>query len=226
MSTTDGVDTDHAYYLEMRDRIGFDFDSRGQSERGAPSWQPGVSMLYTDEQHGFGNTGVDNPPAQTLVDAAPTPGSDSPNLDDAAFTVSRSSFDGCTHVDNYSDPDGPEGNWKLPDAVKLNVLSVDGLSPDGVAPADAPTATVVLDVLPDCGLEILAPELAIADGYEEPDTDGRYTLPWTLSLIHISELTRSRRISYAVLCLKKNTYLLYTSPILRDRQQTRMPSSA
>ena len=179
VSTTDGVDTDHAYYLEMRDRIGFDFDSRGQSERGAPSWQPGVSMLYTDEQHGFGNTGVDNPPAQTLVDAAPTPGSDSPNLDDAAFTVSRSSFDGCTHVDNYSDPDGPEGNWKLPDAVKLNVLSVDGLSPDGVAPADAPTATVVLDVLPDCGLEILAPELAIADGYEEPDTDGRYTLSWT-----------------------------------------------
>ena len=45
-----------------------------------------------------------------------------------------------------------------------------------------------------------------------------------LSLIHISEPTRLGMISYAVFCLKKKH--LYTSPRPRDRQKSRMPSSA
>ncbi|HVL90464.1 MAG TPA: hypothetical protein VM841_09565, partial [Actinomycetota bacterium] len=94
-------EVDHAYYIEMRDRVGWDFDSKNQSDRGPPTWEPGVSIIYTDEQHGYGNTGVSNPPAQTPVDSVPTPLSDNPNLDDAAFIAApgRDLFDGCVHED-------------------------------------------------------------------------------------------------------------------------------
>ena len=181
VSTSTGVDTDHAYYVELRDRVGFDFDGRGQSERGAPTWQPGVAVLYTDENHGYGNFGVDNPPAQTVVDSVPAPGSDTPNLDDAAFVPegARDVFNGCTHVDNYDNENGehPEGLWKLPDGVRMTVTGLAGLSPDGTATGDA-SADLIVDVDPDCSYLEEPPLLSFGAGHEDPDPDGSFELIW------------------------------------------------
>jgi len=76
---------EHAYLLELRDRSGFDAKGQGESDRGAFNFQPGVLLAYTEEDHGYGNVGTDDPPAQTPLDSRPEPGSDTPNLDDAAF---------------------------------------------------------------------------------------------------------------------------------------------
>ncbi len=104
---------DHAYYLEMRDRSGFDNNGRGEDDRTGIAFQPGLYLSYTDEAHGDGNVGTDNPPAQSPLDSVPTVGSDAPNLNDAAFTdaATRSVFtdvpDPVTkrgRFDNYSDP--------------------------------------------------------------------------------------------------------------------------
>lgn len=94
-------EADHAYFLEMRDRSGFDAEGRGQSDRpttgnpvGGIEFEPGLSLVYADEAHGYGNNGVDNPPAQSPLDSVPQPGEDAPELKDAAFTAAaaRSTF--------------------------------------------------------------------------------------------------------------------------------------
>ena len=102
---------EHAYLLEMRDRSGFDAHGQGESDRGDITFDPGVLLAYTDEDHGYGNVGTDDPPAQTPLDSRPEPGSDTPNLDDAAFKAGDSFSDGgAGHTDNYSSGDG---NWVL-----------------------------------------------------------------------------------------------------------------
>jgi hypothetical protein len=80
--------------MEMRDRSGFDIDGRGESDRGPTAFEPGLLLTYTDEAHGYGNVGTDNPPAQTPLDSVPEPESDTPNLNDATFNASgeRSSY--------------------------------------------------------------------------------------------------------------------------------------
>lgn len=102
------ADFDHAYYLEMRDRSGFDLDGKGQIDRDPITFQPGLSLAYTDEAHGYGNAGTDNPPAQHVLDAVPDPGNDTPDLTDAAFTAAdgRNAFSdfGKGWIDNYTDP--------------------------------------------------------------------------------------------------------------------------
>ena len=82
---------DHAYYLELRDQSGFDFNGHNQSERGDTSWAPGLFLEYTDEAHGYGNNGTPHPPAQHYIDSNPIPGSDcvseqSGNCADVSFT--------------------------------------------------------------------------------------------------------------------------------------------
>ncbi|MDX6372160.1 MAG: immune inhibitor [Nocardioidaceae bacterium] len=108
---------DHAYYLEMRDRSGFDYDAHGQADRGEPTFGAGLYLSYTDEAHGYGNVGTDDPPAQSPLDSVPQPGNDTPTLDDAAFTddTGRTSFSdsGAGHTDNYTDPSSPSGNWEF-----------------------------------------------------------------------------------------------------------------
>ena len=79
--------------IEMRDRSGFDFYGRGENDRGAISFEPGLLLAYTDENHGYGNAGTDDPPAQSPLDSQPQEGEQMPNLDDAAFT----SADGDSH---------------------------------------------------------------------------------------------------------------------------------
>ena len=102
------ADFDHAYYLEMRDRSGFDLEGMGQIDRDPITFEPGLSLVYTDEAHGYGNAGTDNPPAQHVLDSVPEPGSDTPNLVDAAFKAvnGRNAFSdfGKGWIDNYTDP--------------------------------------------------------------------------------------------------------------------------
>lgn len=177
VSTADGVDSDHAYYIEMRDRISWDKDGKNQSERGPATWAPGVAILYTNESHGYGNTGVSDQPAQTVVDSQPQPGNMTPNLDDAAFTqsVGDDKFNGCTHVDNYKTASSP--TWKLPSGVNLTVSSLGGLSPDGVTSNAA--ATLVVDLSPDCSLVVQPPVLRFGASHTDPETDGTVDLEWT-----------------------------------------------
>ncbi|HEX8281477.1 MAG TPA: immune inhibitor A domain-containing protein, partial [Chthoniobacterales bacterium] len=181
VSSAEGAPSDHAYYLELRARISNDFDGKGQSERGGPGFQGGISMIYTDEAHGYGNFGVDDPPAQTPVDSTPDPGSKSPNLNDAAFTTAagRSVFDGCTHIDNYdADPLAEAIPWKLPPHLKFTVTSINGLTQEAALPAQPATATIQAEIYPECAGDLLPPTLAIGSGYENPDTNGSYQLTW------------------------------------------------
>ncbi|MBC7375135.1 MAG: immune inhibitor A, partial [Frankiales bacterium] len=124
---------EHAYLMEMRDRSGFDIDGRGESDRGPTAFEPGLLLTYTDEAHGYGNVGTDNPPAQTPLDSTPTPESDAPNLNDATFqaTDARRSFSDTpakAHVDNYSEPTrdvekDADGNGQQPWTFDHNCLS-------------------------------------------------------------------------------------------------------
>ena len=62
--------------MEMRDRSGFDAHGRNESDRGDVTFAPGMLLAYTDENHGYGNVGTDDPPAQSPLDSQPEPGSD------------------------------------------------------------------------------------------------------------------------------------------------------
>ncbi|MGZ5416909.1 MAG: PKD domain-containing protein [Nocardioides sp.] len=156
---------DHAYYLEMRDRSGFDNDSNGQNDRDPIGFAPGLSLVYTDEAHGYGNAGTDDPPAQSPLDSTPEPGSDTPNLNDAAFTTAtgRSGFtdSGEGHTDNYSDPAqsdvderyaGVANPWRFQyDCLTFDVTRMSG---QDVGPAVADgnlTGDVTFDLGSGCG---------------------------------------------------------------------------
>ena len=87
-------------------------------------------LAYTDEDHGYGNVGTADPPAQTPLDSRPEPGSETPNLDDAAFKAGDAFSDGgAGHTDNYTEGDG---NWML----KYGCLSftVDRLAGTAIGP--------------------------------------------------------------------------------------------
>ena len=115
VSAGDEATFDHSYYLEMRDRSGFDLDGQGQVDRDPIGFEAGLYLGYTDEAHGYGNAGTDDPPAQSPLDSQPEPNSDTPNLDDAAWTAADGdatfSDSGDGYVDNYNDPDGPDEQW-------------------------------------------------------------------------------------------------------------------
>jgi M6 family metalloprotease-like protein len=132
-----GNPADHAYYLEMRDRSGFDLEGRGQNDRAPIGFTPGLLLTYTDENHGYGNSGTPDPPAQSPLDAHPEPGNNNPNLNDAAFTAGTSFGDGgAGWVDNYVDPGADDDRWRFSfDCLAFQVL---GMSGDDVGPAESP----------------------------------------------------------------------------------------
>jgi hypothetical protein len=161
----DEASFDHAYYLEMRDRSGFDLDGRGQIDRDPIGWQAGLYVAYTDEAHGYGNAGTDDPPAQTPIDATPTPGEEAPVLDDAAFTTAggRSSYSdsGQGHTDNYTNPSEQVVDPRYPDVpnpwrfqydcLGFDVQSMSG-NGDGPVGADGDlTGTVAFTMGSGCG---------------------------------------------------------------------------
>jgi immune inhibitor A len=103
---------DHGYYLSMRDRSGFDANGHGQNDRDPIGFHAGLLLEYTDEAHGYGNVGVDDPPAQSPLDSHPSPGNDTPDLNDATFR-GGSHFSDKHWVDNYTDPSTKSGNWEF-----------------------------------------------------------------------------------------------------------------
>jgi len=153
--------SDHAYYLELRDRSGFDRDSNGQNDRDDLAFEPGLSLVYTDEAHGYGNAGTDSPPAQSPLDSTPEPGSDSPDLNDAAFTdaATRGHFSdsGAGHTDNYSNPAETSTDPRYPDVTNSwrfqgDCLTFDILSMTGTAVGpDEADGDLVGDVAFDLG---------------------------------------------------------------------------
>ncbi len=156
---------DHAYLMEMRDRSGFDKDGHGEIDRSPIDWLPGLSLVYTDEAHGYGNVGTDNPPAQSPLDSQPEPGSDSPDLSDAAWTAADGdntfTDSGEGHTDNYTDPSNTEVDSRYPDesnpwrfrydCLTFKVLSMTG---DDVGPDTSDgnlTGSVKFDMNEGCG---------------------------------------------------------------------------
>jgi M6 family metalloprotease-like protein len=182
VSSAEGAPQDHAYYLELRDRISNDFNGKGQSERGTPTFEGGLVLYYDDEAHGYGNFGVDDPPAITIVDAIPQPGNEAPNLDDATFNLARSEFNACTHIENYDAEPGPGTSipWILPPNLYFKVTGITGMSAGPDLPATPATATLIADPNPVCSaLNFAPPTLSVGNDYENPDTDGNFTLNWT-----------------------------------------------
>lgn len=162
LSASEDSVSDHAYYMEMRDRSGFEFkDGHGQSARGDITFAPGLLLVYTNEIRGYGNSGVSGAPAQSPVDSQPEPGpggptagqvSEFPNLDDAAFTAaagdSHYSDAGAGYLDNYEDPTSEDGLWHhAHDCLSFDVVKMDG---DGIGPDTAP-GDLVADVRFDLG---------------------------------------------------------------------------
>jgi hypothetical protein len=137
ISAADGGSLDHAYYLEMRDRSGFDLEGKGQNDRAPIAFSPGLLLTYTDEAHGYGNARTADPPAQSPLDANPEPGNNLPNLNDAAFTASSSFSDsGAGWVDNYLDPNRPDQRWRFDfNCLTFDVLAMAG---DDIGPATLP----------------------------------------------------------------------------------------
>ncbi|MCA1727471.1 MAG: immune inhibitor A, partial [Actinobacteria bacterium] len=106
---------DHGYYLEMRDRSGFDMAGHNQIDRDPIGFEPGLLLVYTDETHGYGNSGTDDPPAQSPIDAHPEPGDVDPDWDDATFTAesSESKFSdfGQGYTNSSADENSEDGEW-------------------------------------------------------------------------------------------------------------------
>lgn len=180
---------DHAYYLELRDRSGFDLDGNDQIDRSPIAFQAGLSMVYTDEAHGYGNAGVPNPPAQSPLDSQPDPGNEAPDLNDAAWTAadgdSTFSDSGQGHTDNYTDPGNEEeGNpWVFRyDCLTFDVLAMTG-NADGPAVADGDlTGDVAFTMGDGCGtfdygyVASDAPTAALAIDPSRPFTTTRVEL--------------------------------------------------
>ncbi|MEA2621115.1 MAG: hypothetical protein QOH61_25, partial [Chloroflexota bacterium] len=163
---------DHAYYIELRDRSGFDFNSRGQSDRGNIGWSPGVFIETTDEVRGYGNVGGGQPPRQHYIDSQPQPGFDcgdnlyeenppdvltNPRCQDAAFTADAgdSHFDdnpaGGDWIDNFSDASSADGFWHFNyNCLTLDVTSMSGAAGNSVALPSDLTANATIQAGPGC----------------------------------------------------------------------------
>ncbi len=175
---------DHAYYLEMRDRSGFDLAGNGEIDRDPIGFQPGLYLSYTDEARGYGNTGSDGAPVQSPLDSTPTPGETAPQLNDAAFVPgARSTFSdakGRPHVDNYQDPTSASGNWVFDySCLGFKVLGMRG---QGVGPARADgdlSGTVRFTLGKGCGV--------FNYGYEKPVRTTTNTAP--VARVRVSDTT-------------------------------------
>ncbi|MEA2622003.1 MAG: hypothetical protein QOH61_913 [Chloroflexota bacterium] len=175
INTSAGSTKDHAYYIELRDRSGFDFNGRGQSDRGNIGWNPGVLIEYTDEVRGYGNT-AGQPPRQHYIDSQPQPGFDcgdnlyeenppdaltSPRCQDAAFTDSAgdSHFDDDPNggadpgdwVDNFNDASSADGLWHFNyNCLSLDVSGMTGAGGNSAALPSDLTTNATISTLAGC----------------------------------------------------------------------------
>ena len=142
-------EADRAYYMEMRDRSGFDASGHGQNDRDPIGFLPGFYLMYTNEAAGYGNFGSSDgdAPAQSPLDSQPQIGNETPNLNDAAFTAASGDntfSDSITSarpqgwIDNYKDGTTTyaDGNWHF----DFGCLSfrVDRMIGNDIGPESAP----------------------------------------------------------------------------------------
>ena len=121
---TQASPADHAYYMEMRDRSGFDVDGHGQTDRGADR----VRARHSARLHRRGPrlrqrrhrrpAGADARSTRSPSRAATRRTSTTRRSQRRA---TRSPTRGAGHVDNYTDPTA-DGNWTL----KYDCLTFDG----------------------------------------------------------------------------------------------------
>jgi M6 family metalloprotease-like protein/uncharacterized repeat protein (TIGR01451 family) len=133
---------DHGYYVELRDRVSNDYDSAGQGALHPITWIPGVSIWYTDESHGYGNTGADDPPPQNPLDPRTETEEDAPRLMDASFfpLPGLNTFSDANWTDNYFGDAGETVSWTLKfGCFNLTVNSISGL---GVAGEERASVTM------------------------------------------------------------------------------------
>jgi M6 family metalloprotease-like protein len=162
-----GVEKDHAYYLELRDRSGFDANSHNEADRGSIGWAPGVLVEFTDESRGYGNNGA-SPPRQHYIDSQPEPGLDcgealaddpttarddgAKRCDDAACTAAAGDnhFKDVGWVDNFSDPASDDGLFHFDyNCLELTVNSMSGEDINDALPSNL-TADATITALPGC----------------------------------------------------------------------------
>ncbi len=153
---------DHAYYLELRDQSGFDFNGHDQSDRGDTSWQPGVFIEYTDEAHGYGNNGTPDPPAQHYLDSQPIPGSDcveeqGGNCADVSFTADDLFTDAVNadqpggFVNSFSDPNSAYGDGFWHFDYGCLTLDVTAMTGEDVGPEDPATGNLAASAVISAG---------------------------------------------------------------------------
>jgi immune inhibitor A len=172
-----GDTADHAYYLELRDRASFDFEGYGQSDRGLMAWEPGLFVEYTDENHGYGNNGVPQPPSQHYLDSQPVEGAEcatgaSSQCNNASFTIAEgdttfSDDPAKPHLDNFDDPRSESGRW---------TFDFGCLTSEVLAMAGHDTAQLQADLVADVRLRAgdgcaVYDIPATADGGEQPAVD-------------------------------------------------------
>jgi immune inhibitor A len=155
---------DHAYYLELRDQSGFDFNGHGQSDRGDTGWQPGLFLEYTDEAHGYGNNGTPAPPAQHYIDSDPVPGTDCgeppyancadisfTNGSDNHFSDAKTADQPGGYVNSFTDPDSAYGDgfWHFDHGcLTLDVTSMAG---ENIGPENPVTGNITADAVISAG---------------------------------------------------------------------------
>ncbi|MGJ8669465.1 MAG: hypothetical protein ACSHXK_08260 [Oceanococcus sp.] len=144
--------SDHAYYLELRDRSGLDYEVPYQLSSTPIRWQPGLFIEYTDENHGYGNNGRRDHPAQHYLDSTPVEGgSCGDDCLDAAFTDAPgdSLFDDLFWQDNFADRTRASGRWEFDyNCLRLEVLQMQG--EDTIQAAADLSASVMLSAGPGC----------------------------------------------------------------------------
>jgi len=153
LSAAEGSTADHAYYMELRDRSGFDeIDGKGESDRGEIRWKPGLSLAFTDETFSYGNVSQSQRPGQHILDSKPEARDRTPNLDDAAWTADDGdnvfTDSGEGHVDNFRDPARDDGMFRFDfNCLSFEVLEMAG---EDVAPEGNLTADVKFTRGPGC----------------------------------------------------------------------------
>ena len=161
----DAQAADHAYYLELRDQSGFDYDGHDQSDRGDTSWEPGLFIEYTDEAHGYGNNGTPPPPAQHYLDSEPIPGSDcvseqGGNCADVSFTSAAGDnrfSDAVTEaqpggfVNSFSNPESTYGDGFWHFDYGCLTLDVTAMAGEDIGPATPTTGDLTANAVISAG---------------------------------------------------------------------------
>ena len=121
--------SDHAYYLEMRDRSGFDLDGKGQNDRARSRSRPASTTPTRTRRTATATPAPTTRRPSRRWTARRSPVENAPDLDDAAWRPGDTPFTdfGEGHTDNYQDPGSTDGNWHFRyDCLGYDVTEMSG----------------------------------------------------------------------------------------------------